>query len=274
MTDHIHIPQEELVFYAMHSLTHKEEAAVREHLAGCEACRAELANISGDLALVAMSTEQHSLPQGARQRFLGRIGVTPEAENKIVDIADAPAVSRPQVRRAPVWIPWTAVAALLAIAVGLGIELYRVRLELENERTLAAAQMTESNRARAVMEVLTAPSAQRILLTAGNPHPVPTARAVYLASRGALVFQASNLAPIDAGKTYELWIIPANGKAPIPAGLFRPDAVGSASLVLPQIPTGIEAKALGVTIENAGGSAAPTLPIVLAGAAPAPAPGQ
>jgi hypothetical protein len=38
---------------------------------------------------------------------------------------------------------------------------------------------------------------------------------------------------------------------------------------MPDMPKGIEAKAFGVTIENAGGSATPTMPIVLAGSAPA-----
>jgi anti-sigma-K factor RskA len=82
-----------------------------------------------------------------------------------------------------------------------------------------------------------------------------------------LILEASKLAQIDAGKTYELWVIPANGKAPIQAGLFHPDAAGSASEVLPQIPAGVEAQSFGISIESIGGSSAPTLPIVLAGVA-------
>jgi anti-sigma-K factor RskA len=87
----------------------------------------------------------------------------------------------------------------------------------------------------------------------------------YLPSKGALIFVVSNLRAVKPNKTYELWLIPANGKAPIPAGLFRPDATGSASVVLPQLPVGVEAKAFGVTIEDAQGSSTPTLPIVLSG---------
>ncbi|MGA7857108.1 MAG: anti-sigma factor, partial [Terracidiphilus sp.] len=64
-----------------------------------------------------------------------------------------------------------------------------------------------------------------------------------------------------------LWVIPANGNAPIPAGLFRPDAAGNASVVLPPLPKGVPAKAFGVTVEKAEGSATPTAPIILAGAA-------
>jgi hypothetical protein len=270
MTNHIHIPQEDLVLYAMQALSAAEIATIREHLAACEDCRADLAQISGDLALTAMSTPQHPLPQGARERFLERIGAQPEDSKNVVSIAYIPSGSKPKVRRAQLWIPWAAAAALLVIAIALGIQLQSARRELGRQTALASRQMAESSRAREVMEVLNAPSAQHILLTAGTPRPMPTARAVYLASRGALVLEASNLAPIDAGKTYELWIIPANGKAAIPAGLFRPDAAGSASLVLPQIPVGVEAKALGITVEKASGSAVPTPPIALAGAVPAP----
>jgi anti-sigma-K factor RskA len=92
---------------------------------------------------------------------------------------------------------------------------------------------------------------------------------VYLADNGGLIFQANDLGQLAADKTYELWVIPANGQAPIPAGLFRPDAAGSASVVLPPLHRGIPAKAFGVTIEKAEGSATPTAPILLVGAVPA-----
>jgi anti-sigma-K factor RskA len=91
-----------------------------------------------------------------------------------------------------------------------------------------------------------------------------------MAESGSLLFQANNLKLIAVDKTYELWVIPVSGD-PIPAGLFRPDATGSASVLLPVIPSGVEAKAFGVTIEKAAGSATPTAPIVLAGAAAATA---
>ena len=272
MTNNAHIPQQDLSLYAMQALDASEQAAAKAHLDSCEACRAELAGIMGDLALVAMTAQQHPLPEGARQRFLDRlgadrIGVAPAADKKVVSIADVSA-QKPQPRRATAWIPWSAAAALLLVAAGLGEKLHLANVVLEQQAARIALEAGVNQRAREVLDVLTAPAAQHILLTAGSPRPAPSARAVYIASRGALILQASNLAQIDSGKTYELWVIPADGKAPIPAGLFRPDAAGSASVVLPQIPAGIEAKAFGITIEPASGSSAPTLPIVLAGAAP------
>ena len=56
------------------------------------------------------------------------------------------------------------------------------------------------------------------------------------------------------------------GKAPVPAGVFHPDSVGTATLVLPPLPAGIAAKAFGVTIEKASGADSPTMPIILSGA--------
>jgi anti-sigma-K factor RskA len=77
------------------------------------------------------------------------------------------------------------------------------------------------------------------------------------------MLMASNLGPVPPNKTYELWLIPAHG-APMPAGTFKPNARGEATMEH-QLPPGTEAKAFGVTIENEGGSATPTLPIVLSG---------
>ena len=162
-----------------------------------------------------------------------------------------------------------AAVALLIVAVTLGLRVRSLNDELRRQSDLAAAQAAENSRAHEVLEVLTAPSAQRVLLTASKAKPEPTGRAIYLAESGALIFQANDLERIAENKTYELWVIPANGQAPIPAGLFRPDAAGSASVVLPPLPKGVAAKAFGVTIEKAEGSATPTAPIVLAGAVPA-----
>jgi len=70
--------------------------------------------------------------------------------------------------------------------------------------------------------------------------------------------------PLPPKKTYELWLIPANG-APVPAGIFKPDVHGNASVVNPPLPAGAEAKAFAITVENEAGSAAPTMPIVMMG---------
>jgi anti-sigma-K factor RskA len=66
--------------------------------------------------------------------------------------------------------------------------------------------------------------------------------------RSSLIFLASNLQSLPAQKVYELWLIPING-APIPAGIFKPDAHGGASVINPPLPKGVQAKAFAITVE-------------------------
>ena len=262
-----HIPQEDLVLYAMQAMRSHELAAVRAHLDRCAECRKALAEVNGDLALLAVSVDPKPLPEGARERFMARISSEPgrtEGSGSAVSID-----SKRPARRAAVWIGWLAAAALLLFAFSLQQKVRSLNDELAQQKE-AAAQQTEANaRAKQVLEVLTAPTAKRVLLTGAKAKPEPTGRAVYLAESGGLVFQANDLGQLAQDKTYELWVIPANGQAPIAAGTFRPDAAGSASVLMPPLPKGVPAKAFGVTIEKAEGSATPTAPIILVGAVPA-----
>lgn len=251
--------------------------AVRLHLAECSDCRATVEAIHADLALTAMSVPRVAPPAEAKARLFQAAGLDLAAAEKSSSstrtIPIAPPVGRPalvpaQSRRSSpglLWGGWVAAAACLFYAVQLRMTTHSLHQQLR----AATAQILQADvstaRARQVLEVLSSSQAQRVTLVAAHATPEPTGHAVYLANRGALVFTASNLAPLPPNKTYELWVIPANGTAPVPAGTFQPDARGMASVLLPNLPKGVAAKAFGVTMENAGGSATPTLPILLAG---------
>jgi hypothetical protein len=283
-----HISEEDLVLYSMQSLSAGETASVALHLETCAECATRLSEIAGDLALLSLSVDQQAPPVGARDRFVARIATEPQtAANANSFAAGIPAlapevssgpaprerpVSRPvqeiKPRRNwfPVLIPWAAAFALLVLTGYLGSKNQKLNELLNNDKGQIAQLFAQADRAQQVVDALTSPAAKQVALTEGKIAP-PSGHTSYLAARGALVFVGNNLKPIPANKTYELWIIPANGKAPVPAGLFRPDDKGSASVILPQLPVGIPAKAFGVTIENAEGATSPTLPIVLSGAA-------
>jgi anti-sigma-K factor RskA len=264
MTGNGHNTQEELASYAMQSLPVEETASIRAHLQTCATCRAELAQVSGDLALLGLAVEQQPLPQGARERFLQRIASGVEPQPKPAEVIPIPVKSA---RRGPgFWAGWGTAAAVAIAAVSLGVQNRALNDELHDESSLVTNLAAQASRAQQVLEVLTAPSAQRVTLTEGKVPAQPTARATYLPERGGLILLATNLKPLPEGKTYELWVIPASGKPPVPAGLFHPDSAGTATVVLPPIPAGIAAKAFAVTIEKASGAAAPTLPIILLGA--------
>jgi anti-sigma-K factor RskA len=297
MNDVRHISQEDLTLYAMQALTPEESDSVRAHLRTCADCREELAVLHGDLALLALSVDQHPAPAGVLTRVLDTIHAQPATRTAQADQAQPaaaptstaqPGASQPGAAQTvipaalpqdsatvvditskrrvwPVLIPW-ALAAMLAIACSiLGYRVSSLNDSLSDEANLVSNLAGKASHAQQVLEVLNDPQAQRVTLTAAKIPPVPTAHTIYLPDRGALLMEASNLQPVPPGKTYELWVIPADGKAPLPAGTFHPDARGYASVVLPTLPAGVPAKAFGVTVENAGGSPSPTLPLVLSG---------
>ncbi|MEP6714296.1 MAG: anti-sigma factor [Terriglobia bacterium] len=84
----------------------------------------------------------------------------------------------------------------------------------------------------------------------------PAARGrVFVHSGKGVVFIAAHLPALEAGRTFELWVIPNSGN-PIPAGTFASEKDATAMYVRPG-PV-VDAAALAVTVEPAGGSAQPT----------------
>ena len=122
---------------------------------------------------------------------------------------------------------------LAAAVLILALDIRFLHRELRDDAQRMADLAAQSDRAQRVMELLTSRTSEHVLLTAEKPSArADRARGLYRADRGTLIFQANNLKLLSRNRTYELWVIPANGAAPIPAGLFRPDATGSASVGL------------------------------------------
>jgi anti-sigma-K factor RskA len=79
-------------------------------------------------------------------------------------------------------------------------------------------------------------------------------------SKDALVVRMKDVPPPPEGKVYQMWLIPKDGTSPVSQGLMDAEALSK-----PAVVKGIHsAAALGITVEPAGGSTAPTLPTVAA----------
>lgn len=294
MTAGTHITHEDLALHAMRSLPEAEAAAVRGHLAECVLCRWQLAEISGDLALLGMASGAMPPPEEVRQRFLAQLArnragadATQEREQPLQqqaaseetfestdDIPAEPSWSAPSEiapakgRRRKAWIPWV-IAACLAIATTvLAVENAALNDIVHTESTMVTNLAVKASLAQQVLETLTSRRAQRVVLTTGKVANEPAGRITYLPERGGLIFQATDLRPVPPEKTYELWLVPADGKPAMSAGLFRPDAFGTASVVMPHLPADVQAKSFEVSLENVGGAARPTAPILLSGNVP------
>jgi hypothetical protein len=125
-------------------------------------------------------------------------------------------------------------------------------------------QRARSEQAQRIADLLKAPDAAsfEVMPVQMKTPPPPMGKAVYSRQQNALVFMASNLQPLPPQKAYELWLIPVQG-APVPAGVFKPNAKGGAMVVNPPLPQGVEAKTFAITIEPEQGSSTPTMPIIM-----------
>ena len=115
------------------------------------------------------------------------------------------------------------------------------------------------------LRLLSAPDAVQVSLNPQAEPRKPHATAIYSPAQKRLMLVAGNLAPVPAGKAYELWLIPMQG-APMPAGMFKPDEHGNAVMMDHPMPEGVVAKAFAVTLEDEAGSDKPTTPILIVGA--------
>jgi anti-sigma-K factor RskA len=247
---------EDLALYALGTLAGEERAALEKHLSECNGCRRELEQLRGDMGLMALSASGPRPPQRARQRLMSAI----TQERRPLHVPKQP--------KRTWWrtLEWVAAAAALAIVMLLVRQNSELQKRVASAQESLGAQQGELIRAREIADLFTAPETQRVTLVAAKTPPQPQGKTFYLRNRGQLIFLANNLPALPPQKIYELWLIPTTG-APVPAGLFKPDAHGSATIVNPPLPSGVEAKTFAVTLESESGPHdAPHGQAVMAGA--------
>ena len=245
---------EDLALYALGALEGGDRASLEKHLEECASCRRELEQLRGDAALLALTTSGPRPPARAKSRLTDAVAKEPHF--------------RPAKMRAPLWgvLGWLAAAAMILVAFTLSRQNTHLSSTVANLSGMLEKQKSESEQARRIAEILHAPDATSyVIMPISMKNMPPSGKAIYSRERSGLVFMASNLNPLPERKMYELWLIPMHG-APVPAGMFKPDAHGGAMVMNPPLPVGLEAKAFAVTIEPEQGSATPTMPIVMMGA--------
>lgn len=256
-----HDEQRELAaLYALGALSPSERRAFEAHLTGCAECSADVQSFSAVSGALAQAVPQQDPPAALRARLLAEIGHGRQPEPR------APAAPR----RHAVYGSWLAAAAMLLLAIGLGVYAATLRGRIDSlERQLRTAtvradaserQLADlrniADRTVSQMAVLASPDLQRIDLAGQAVAPQASGRAFWSRSRG-LVFTASSLPPLPAGKAYQLWIL-TPAPAPVSAGLFKPDRTGGVVAVFAPPVDVAKPAAVAVTIEPEAGVPAPT----------------
>jgi len=254
---------EDLALYALNALDGEDRAKLERHLASCADCRGELEALRGDGALLALSTMGPKPPARSRQRLLNAVA----AEANVIP---ASRMRQSQEIGGPVrswwgWGGWAAAAAAIVLAVLFWQENTALKQSLTAMSDRSSQTARELDDLRRMAAPILSPEAQRITVVAVKTPPQPQGKAFYLRNRSSLVFVANNMPALPPHKAYELWLVPAAG-APIAAGVFKPDAHGSGTIVNPPLPPGVEAKAFAITVEDEAGVPHATSPIIMMGA--------
>ena len=274
-----HANAEDLVLYALQFLPDNQAARLADHVEHCDSCRNELALTQGDLAACAFTSGLQTPPAPARQRLRTQVA----RENLPVlqtrpalaafgrngSILTPPEDDLPKRSLALTllgWLGWIVAAGLTVVSAILYQGEIAQRARLSDQSSELARLTAEAAHAAPVLDALNDPNAMRMVLTAKPPaKPQPLGRVTYNPSNGSLIFLVDDLDPLETGKVYELWLLPADGHNPIAAAIFHPDNHGNASVILPALPTGIAAKGFAVSIEDDGGTQVPSQPFVMAG---------
>lgn len=215
--------------YALDAMSTDEAREYEEHLATCERCRRELAELSNVAGSLAFGVESPRPPAGLRDRIL--VAARAEREN-VVPL-------RPRWTLAAKAI--TAAAAVLAIAFAAwAVSLSR---SLDSERTAR-------RNADTAIALLADRTARRVALNGANGTLV-----VNRTGDAALVVSRLDRAP--AGKTYEAWVI--EGGRPERAGTFLGGGETSVLRLDRRVPNGAT---VAITLEKSGGVDAPQGPMV------------
>ena len=232
--------QEMFELYALGVLEAEERSEIDAHLArGCENCRHELAGALAINAGVLSFVPDQAPPRRLRRRLLAAIGY------------HYPGWS---------WVWALGAAMALTVAVWLGVQERERSRELADMRSTLLQIRGERDRLTLAMQFLSDPQTQPASF--GRGQTAPPRGYVFLHPQLGVLLVASNLPAAGQGKTYQMWVIPKGG-APRPAGLFQSDGARAFHILNGPVDLAMIGT-VAVTIEPAAGSAAPTMPIIIA----------
>ena len=223
--------REEYELYALGLADEPEKSEIGEHLhRGCQTCTDGVRGARGMMALMGAAAEPVAPPARLRRRIMASVGVAPRGWGWL----------------APVLVPVSALCLVTAFYF-YGRDRDNA-LQLARAREASREQAIELARRNDVLALLNQPDTRQASFGAGK---------VFVNPKSGVLLLASHLPVPPADKTYEMWLIPKQGN-PAPAGLFRPDAAGSA-MHLEKAPVDLDSiKAVAVTVEPAAGVPQPT----------------
>lgn len=252
-----HVQPEDSDLYALGALDGEEKQTLEAHLRECAECAREVEAARQRVALLALAAPAQAPLARVKEEFLRKVRTERGSGN-------------PEGRGAKRgfgfgWL--TPVLGLATVAfAGVAVmfwmrdarDVERIRA-LEGQLAQVQTQSREMARASATTDkLLEMPGTMRVALMPQPGMPPGRGGLLYNAKMG-MVACTGWLPPAPKGKSYQLWLVPMEGK-PMPLGVWGDEWTAPMTM---HVTPGMEAKAFAITEEPEGGMPGPTGPKVL-----------
>ncbi|NMO01047.1 anti-sigma factor [Gordonia sp. TBRC 11910] len=235
--------------YVVGGLPDAEVRAFERHLSTCESCSADVSRLRETVA--ALSVPNSTLPAGLRDKVFASVDAeiagtaqAPAADAAASNLPASNVVELPDRRRRPP--AWLAAACAVVLGIGAAVLIWRAVAPSPPPAPVAASQVVAS--------VMAAPDMTKSTGTRDGA----TVAAMYAPSQRATVVATLGLPAVPANMMYQVWITvggETKSAGMVPGG--RPDK----TMV---VMTGMgRPSAIGVSMEPAAGSSAPTSPMLV-----------
>jgi anti-sigma-K factor RskA len=215
--------------YALGSLDAEDSDRVRAHLARCRACREELAAYQEVTGRLALAVPEEEPPAWLETRIMDSLPSTGGRRS----LFELLGLRRPLL---------AAFAVVLIVALGAG-NIYLLTRPFQSKALV--------------------PGLVTVVLTGTGETPQAYGTIVIDRDDNRGVLAVRGLAPLEASRAYQLWVIKAGERRSGGVFTVTPDGYGSLQITVPAGFTGFTG--FGISIEPAGGSASPTGARVMSG---------
>lgn len=240
--------RENLAAYALGTLDADEIPALESHLKSCQNCQSELADYQSVATGLLGAIPPQTPPASLRRKLVAQLpSQRARTPNLLAGIFGQFSLGQ--------------VTAVIVVVILLGLNIFST-VQIRNLQRGQAALAGRLSADQTALAMLAYPSTKALAV---NPDVQNLAGSMLVdPDKRIAVLVLWNLPPLEAGQTYQAWLIDAGGNR-TSGGLFTPVEGASYTTVTIRSPIPIgQYKGFGVTIEPSGGSEGPTGPRVLA----------
>ena len=251
--------EELLPFYALDALNDEEKELVEAYLKEHPEARQQIEEMGSAVSALPYAVPPVDPSPHSKEALMKRVAADQRAASTT---RNQP--SRPRgLRFENLFSAFSLGAAVIAIlwVIVLNGQVTRLRNEISALNNALVAQSNELEQINTKLSQATPSAVITVSLKGTDVQPQAQGQLIADPSSQSAVLVIVGLTPLEAGKTYQVWLI--QGETPVSAGLLKVDANGQGVLVVSsETPIG-SFDALGISVEPEQGSLQPTGAIVV-----------